>query len=335
MFWNLCWTSLVSLSLLLSKALTIKDGIFISGSCLSRNQKYTSPHRLFSPWFSSTVSQIFLSVSQIFTCCILFLYHPFSNIFLSFSFCPISLSPSSPPSLLSFSVFLSRFFSSFPLNIYPSFLLPLSHLLSSPPLPSSCSQFSSSPFQFFSNLSSSPLLRLTSLFLYFPLSFPPTLFFSTIFLFTYSTFLCIFFGGLECVGHSFAHVAHIVFLRYGLHSNPKSCRSKQARYQLSYSSPNSTFLLFTSSHCPPPPPVFSLTLFLLHYPFPLPYPIYPSSPLFSPTFRISPLITFCSTFFLNFPLCSFIPLRLPSSFFSPSILSSTSPPPSSTHSPAC
>jgi hypothetical protein len=26
-------------------------------------------------------------------------------------------------------------------------------------------------------------------------------------------FFCIFFGGLECVGHSFAYVAHFVFLR--------------------------------------------------------------------------------------------------------------------------
>ncbi len=29
----------------------------------------------------------------------------------------------------------------------------------------------------------------------------------------YTLFLHIFFGGLECVGHSFAYVAHIVFLR--------------------------------------------------------------------------------------------------------------------------
>jgi hypothetical protein len=26
-------------------------------------------------------------------------------------------------------------------------------------------------------------------------------------------FLCLFFGGLECVGHSFAYVFHVVFLR--------------------------------------------------------------------------------------------------------------------------
>jgi hypothetical protein len=29
----------------------------------------------------------------------------------------------------------------------------------------------------------------------------------------YCIFFCIFFGGLECDGHSFAHVAHFVFLR--------------------------------------------------------------------------------------------------------------------------
>jgi hypothetical protein len=29
----------------------------------------------------------------------------------------------------------------------------------------------------------------------------------------YVNFFCIFFGGLECVGHSFAYVAHFVFLR--------------------------------------------------------------------------------------------------------------------------
>ncbi len=31
---------------------------------------------------------------------------------------------------------------------------------------------------------------------------------------------CIFFGGLECVGHSFAYVAHIVFFGRCLDSNP-------------------------------------------------------------------------------------------------------------------
>jgi hypothetical protein len=31
--------------------------------------------------------------------------------------------------------------------------------------------------------------------------------------FSQSIFFCIFFGGLECVGHSLAYVAHFVFLR--------------------------------------------------------------------------------------------------------------------------
>ncbi len=38
-----------------------------------------------------------------------------------------------------------------------------------------------------------------------------TIFFT--FLFHNVTFLLLFFGGLECVGHSFAYVAHFVFLR--------------------------------------------------------------------------------------------------------------------------
>jgi hypothetical protein len=38
-----------------------------------------------------------------------------------------------------------------------------------------------------------------------------------------------FFVVIECVGHSFAYVARFVLLR---NSNPESCRSKQARYQL-------------------------------------------------------------------------------------------------------
>ncbi len=44
-----------------------------------------------------------------------------------------------------------------------------------------------------------------------------------------------FFGGLQCVGHFFAHVAHDIFLRDFW--NLESCRSKQARYQLSLPSP--------------------------------------------------------------------------------------------------
>jgi hypothetical protein len=41
-----------------------------------------------------------------------------------------------------------------------------------------------------------------------------------------------FTGGLECASHSFAYVSHFVFLR-----DVWSCRSKQARYQLSHPSP--------------------------------------------------------------------------------------------------
>ncbi len=53
------------------------------------------------------------------------------------------------------------------------------------------------------------------------------------------TLYCVyFFGGLECVGHSFAYVAHFVFFEICLDSNPESCyRSKQARYLLSHPSP--------------------------------------------------------------------------------------------------
>jgi hypothetical protein len=49
-------------------------------------------------------------------------------------------------------------------------------------------------------------------------------------------FLVYFFGGLECVGHSLAHVAHFVFLRDVWIRNPESCRSQQVRYQLSHPS---------------------------------------------------------------------------------------------------
>jgi hypothetical protein len=45
-----------------------------------------------------------------------------------------------------------------------------------------------------------------------------------------NTFFLYFFGGLECVGHSFAYVAHFVFLRdFWIRT--------QARYQISYPSP--------------------------------------------------------------------------------------------------
>ncbi len=48
------------------------------------------------------------------------------------------------------------------------------------------------------------------------------------------TLFCVyFFGGLECVGHSFAYVAHFVFFVRWLDSNSERCyRSKLARYQL-------------------------------------------------------------------------------------------------------
>jgi hypothetical protein len=42
-----------------------------------------------------------------------------------------------------------------------------------------------------------------------------------------------FFGGLQCVGHSFAYRTSPILSD----SNPESCRSKQARYQLSHPSP--------------------------------------------------------------------------------------------------
>ncbi len=78
----------------------------------------------------------------------------------------------------------------------------------------------------------------------------------------------IFWGGLECVAHSFANVAHFANFQRCLDSNPESCCSKEARYQLSHPSPtqplnspnlashpvasysSKTFLI----HSPPPPP---------------------------------------------------------------------------------
>ncbi len=47
-------------------------------------------------------------------------------------------------------------------------------------------------------------------------------------------FFYIFFGRLDCVGHSFASVAHFVFFWEILDSNPESCRSKHVCYQLSH-----------------------------------------------------------------------------------------------------
>ncbi len=53
---------------------------------------------------------------------------------------------------------------------------------------------------------------------------------------TTSTIFLYFFGGLECVGHSFAYVAHFYFWEMSS-SNPESYRSKQARYQFRHPSP--------------------------------------------------------------------------------------------------
>ncbi len=49
-------------------------------------------------------------------------------------------------------------------------------------------------------------------------------------------FLYYFFGGLEYIGHSFAYVAHFILWETS-GFDPESCRSKQARYQLSHPSP--------------------------------------------------------------------------------------------------
>ncbi len=43
-----------------------------------------------------------------------------------------------------------------------------------------------------------------------------------------------FFGGLECIGHSCTYVANFCIFESCLASNPESCRSKQARYQLDH-----------------------------------------------------------------------------------------------------
>ncbi len=47
-------------------------------------------------------------------------------------------------------------------------------------------------------------------------------------------FLNIFFGGLECVGHSFANVAHLVFFGRCLDLNPDSCRGEFATKLATY-----------------------------------------------------------------------------------------------------
>ncbi len=46
------------------------------------------------------------------------------------------------------------------------------------------------------------------------------------------------FCGLECVGHSYAYVAHFFIFERCLDSNTESCLCKQVRYQLSHSSPD-------------------------------------------------------------------------------------------------
>ncbi len=47
-------------------------------------------------------------------------------------------------------------------------------------------------------------------------------------------FFFFFFCGLDCVGHSFAYVAHFDFWEMSVYSNPESCRSNQPRFQLSH-----------------------------------------------------------------------------------------------------
>ncbi len=55
----------------------------------------------------------------------------------------------------------------------------------------------------------------------------------------------IFFGGLECVGHSFVYVAHFVFLRDVLIRTQRAAVASR-RYQLSHSSPSNL-----ATHLPP------------------------------------------------------------------------------------
>jgi ionotropic glutamate receptor len=46
-----------------------------------------------------------------------------------------------------------------------------------------------------------------------------------------------FLGGLECVGHSFAYVAHLVFLRDVWIRTQRAAGASRPRYQLSHPSP--------------------------------------------------------------------------------------------------
>ncbi len=48
----------------------------------------------------------------------------------------------------------------------------------------------------------------------------------------YCVYFLYIFGGLVCVGHSFAYVAHFCIFERCLDSNPERCRCKQMRYLL-------------------------------------------------------------------------------------------------------
>jgi hypothetical protein len=50
-------------------------------------------------------------------------------------------------------------------------------------------------------------------------------------------FLQIFFAGIECFGHSFAHVAHLWFMI----RTQRACHDKQACYQLRHLYPASYY----------------------------------------------------------------------------------------------
>ncbi len=50
--------------------------------------------------------------------------------------------------------------------------------------------------------------------------------------------------GLECIGYSFADVAHFCIFERCLDSNPECCRSKQMSYQLSHPSPYQYYYYF-------------------------------------------------------------------------------------------
>jgi hypothetical protein len=54
----------------------------------------------------------------------------------------------------------------------------------------------------------------------------------------YILFFVYFFGGLECVGHSYAYVVHFSIFERCLDSNTDCFSSKEAAYQLSLPTPN-------------------------------------------------------------------------------------------------